>query len=616
VSKFVEQNESNRPQANSGAQEKGEHNLLNLISSEKSAANLLRAETKPNLVGDFAYGVLDGSVGKPVSALRQLGGKTDVTTSQDKSTAQTIGEIAGTALPFIAVSALTNKGSSLLFGDAAQKSVFRAATEQGVAGFVLGSVLTPSELKADQNLFAARLKQGFHDSAIFATMGGTANLLSKNMAEASSFGAKLGQRMVVGGGSGAAAGLVDAEVRAGGQASWSDLAVSMSGYALMGAAFEGGGLAIQSLAKPQNQSRILRGSVTEAMASDPQTTIISSFAGWYDNLNRAIRKAPKDHTIIVTQEKWASEGLLMTKSLKRPDVKIVLDKDASASAAKAADLAGKASERTKLAERAAKPDATPDVEKVKNLPSWELSRYLQQEAEKHGKDAVETVIAELKKNRLVIIGEYHVHGSGHNEWAANSLMPKLKGKATHFAVENDADIKLFKADGKVDFNALPELHQHREYAAMLQAAKDNGMKVAPIDVPSKFGSRELLDRNRHMTEQLLKILEDKDASVVFWVGNKHLRLNDSGDGPQVVQMLRERGIKLSTFYGQHDNFYIEEPMRRMYTPRSPLAVPTKDTPVISSLNWLRPDEHGHKIHRFSEFDFILMQPEKRAPHFD
>ena len=601
---FDESNDSNKTVKADGQTDSP--NLLSLVQAEKSNANLLQADKKPNLVGDFAYGVYEGSIARPVAALNQLGGKTEQL-SQDKSTAQTVGEIAGTALPFIAVSALTSKGSSLILGEATQKSVLRTATEQGVAGFFLGSVLTPTELKADQSLLSARLKQGIHDSAIFAAMGGSANYLSRNLTEATTFGTKLGQRLLVGGGSGAAGGFVDAELRTGGKATWTDLGVSMTGYALLGATFEGGGLAMQSLLKPQ--ARILRGSVTEAMASDPQTTVISNFAGWYDNLKKAIRTAPENHTIIVTEQKWATEGMNMLKSMKRPDVKILLDKDASAAVAKAESVAkpsAKAKDSSGVADEA---------EKIAALPSWELTKYLRAEAEKHGKSAAEVVVEQLKKNRVVMIGEYHVAGSAHNEWGAEALMPRLKGKATHLALEDGADLKLFKSDGKVDYDALPQHHQHREYMSMLQSAKDNGLKVAPIDVPDGH-SRELIDRNRFMTEQLLKILEDKEAKVVFWVGNKHLQLKDSGDGPQAVQMLRDRGVSVSTFYGQHDNFWREEPVRRMFTPSIPLAVPTKDAPTLSSLNWLHSDQHGHKLHRFSEFDFVLMHPERRAYHFD
>ncbi len=609
MSKFVEADESNKPVPKSDGQNAGEQNLLSLIRVEKSAADLLKTEKKPTPIADFAHGLFEGSINRPVAALKQLGGAQDAAPNIDKSTAQTVGEVAGMALPFIAVSALTSKGSSLLLGETAQKTVLRSATEQGLAGFLMGSVLTPTELKADQSLLNVRLKQGFHDSAIFATMGGTANLLSKNMADASTFGTKLGQRLLVGGGSGAAAGFVDAELRNGGKANWMDLGISMSSYALMGAAFEGGGLALQSFAKSQ-QPRFQLGSVTEAMARDPQTTVISNFAGWYDNLAKAIRTAPKDHTVIVTEEKWAKEGALMLRSLKRTDVKVLLDKDAAAVSATT-----KSEPVAKPAEKGSEPTKQGEADAFSQLPSWELTKYLRQEAEKHGKPAAELIVEQLKKNRVVMIGEYHVAGSAHNEWGADVLMPKLKGKATHLAIEDGADLKLFKADGKVDYAALPSLHQHREYMAMLQAAKDNGLKVAPIDVPHGH-SREILDRNKFMTQELLKILEDKNAKVVFWVGNKHLQLKDSGDGPQAVKMLRDRGIKVSTFYGQHDNFWREEPMRRLYTPSVPLAVPTKDAPAISSMNWIHKGEHGHDIHRFSEFDFVLMHPEKRAYHFD
>lgn len=585
------------------------------------STDLLSGERKALWIDDIAAGLLDGAVKRPVSAITQSFGKEIKPSSEaEKSSAHKVGEIAGTVVPFIGVALATRGASSKLFG-AAEPGLARLMAEQASAGLILGSALTPTDLKPGQNLLTARLHQGATDMAVFASMAGTNKYLTGKLGEANGTIAHVTQRLVVGAGAGSAAGFVDAELRSGFTASRNEVLTSMAGFALLGTAFEGGSMGLRALiSRPSVNTgdslksqlaelnpRVKNGSITELLASDPQVTVISSPAGWYDKLVKAIRTAPEGQTIAVTEEKWAKEAALMLRSLKRPDVTIVLDKTAKAPTA--------AQAVPQEASRAGKADAASTAEvSTKDMPSWELSKWIRAEAERTGLKAEDAVVEALKRNRVVMIGEYHVAGSSHNEWGSQYLMPRLKGKATHLAIEEGSDLKLFK-EGKLIFENLPDKHQHREYAELLRAANANGLKISQVDVPEGL-SRSMLERNKYMDKQIAEILKDPEAKVVFWVGNQHLKTVDSGDGPQVVSLLRNRNIPTATFYGQHDNFWREEPMRRIFTPSIPLAVPTAESPYLRSMSHLHPDQPGHAVHKFREYDYVLMQPEKRAPHYD
>ena len=579
---------------------------------DKVDIDLLKLEAKSNLVADLSSGVYDGAISRPIRAISQMVGAesksgpsgekqfADNQNTNKTSAAHRVGEIAGSVLPFIAVSTVTKAGSVKLLGaHTAGTSSLRIGAEQGVAGLAMGALLTPSDLKSGESLFSARLKQGGTDFAVFASMGGSNRYLSTHSTEASGTLAKLGQRLAIGAGSGALGGFVDAELRSGFKANSIELATSVLGYAAFGALMEGGNVlgkaAIERMSQVPKVEGLSRQTAVDMLASDPKTTVISSPAGLYDKLDAAIRKAPKDHTIVVAEQKWANEAQGILKSAKRSDITIVVDKPSTPAVQAASAVESK-------------------TLNVKEMSRGDLAQHLREEAAKYGVKAEDAIIEALKRDRVVMIGEYHVPGSAHNEWGAE-LMPKLKGKATHLALENGVDSKLFDGQ-KVIFENLPPRHQHHEYASLLNSAKRSGLEVSPVDVPEN-ASRQMLFRNQHMADQITKILEDPKARVLFWVGNQHLRTAPKlEDGPQVVSMLRDRGVSVSTFYGQHDNFWREEPVRHLFTPRSPIAVPTKDAPVLRNMNWLHPDQEGHSLHKFSEMDFVLMHPEKRSPHFD
>lgn len=235
-----------------------------------------------------------------------------------------------------------------------------------------------------------------------------------------------------------------------------------------------------------------------------------------------------------------------------------------------------------------------------------------------GENPADALANALRKSRVVMVGEYHVQDSIHRELGAE-LMPELKKAGmTHLAIEHSSDFtgKIFDAAGKLDTESLPELLRHREFFKLLEAAQREGIEVVPVD-GSYNASRDLFYRNMQMDKNIATILENPKNKVLFWVGNKHLQMTDAtGAGAQVAQLLRERNIPVTTFYGQHDNFWREEPLRNLFTPNRPLAVPTASAPTLRSLNWLHPDEAGYAVHRFSEFDYVLMHPKQIPAHWD
>lgn len=590
----------------------------------KLATNeLLKKDNSISGPGGLLDGLVEGAYRQPVKAVQQaLGVHTETTTPlAEQSASQKIGRIAGTVVPFVAVAALSRTVGSKIMGQelTAVPSIKQLMVEQAAAGMVVGGLLTHSELKPGESLLGARLRQGIESAAVFATMTGTSAALDRSLPK---FGttqwAEAGRRMTIGALSGTAGGLLDAELKADFRASGYDLLTSALGYAALGTAAEGAGSAFRALVRPatpfaEAPAVIERGNANMLLAADANTTVISSHAGWYDKLKTAIYKAPPEHTIIVTDRKWAEEGSKILLSAKRSDVKVVFEEAPSVSARTSA--AGAKSEVSSPA-RSSKSEAAPEVDVWAQRA--QLFDSLRKEMAKHGDNPADALVAALKKSRVVMVGEYHVVDSAHRELGAE-VMPQLKKAGlTHLAIEHSRDFqgKIFKADGTLDQKALPELLRHYEFFRLLESAKKSGIEVVPVDA-SYNGSRAIDYRNRVMDQEITSILENPKHKVLFWVGNRHLEMtNGTGDGPQVASLLRDRKIPVTTFYGSHDNFWREEPLRNMLTPDRAIAVPTTKAPALSSLSYLHSDQDGHLINQYKQFDFVLIHPKQRPSNWD
>lgn len=581
-------------------------------------SSLLLSETQRGPQA-FLNGVVDGAVNRPVQAVQQLLGAEVKPLEAKVSADEHVGRIIGSIAPFVVTSIATKRVGNALLGETATPTLSRVMGEQATAGFLTGSLLTVSELKPGESLLGARLRDGSISAATFATMSGASTLLDRNLPGlGKGLAGELTRKLMVGGLSGAAGGLVDVELKTGFKAEREQLLTSTLGYAAFGAVFEGGGTLAKAMMKPTAKFSNAEVNLPRLLASDPQITVISSPGGWYDKLSAAIYKAPKDHTIVVTDPKWLQEGKNILISARRSDINLVFD------------AAGKAGENIKPAvDAGAKISAAGKGSEIKvdrnDVPATptksvyeierELTAKIRSEVADHGQDPGTALANALKRDRLVMVGEYHVEDSSHRLMGAR-LLPKLKQDGlTHLAIEHTNNFKgrIFNPDGSVDRNSLPELLRHNEFVRMLEVAKKEGIEVVPIDSTK----RDLLTRNQTMAKELQGLLKDPDNKVMFWVGNRHLHMQDvTSEGPQVAKILRDKGVPLTTFYGQHDNFFREEPMRGLFTPSVATAVPTDKAPTIANLNWVHRGEAGHGISRFNEMDFVIMQPYQRPSHWD
>ncbi len=588
-----------------------ESSQLSLSFLQLATTDLLINPTSDQGARGLISGIYDGAINEPIAAVKQIfDSGTDPHGHLPESSAHSAGKIVGSIVPFVGLSLLTRKVSGGIFERGANPTIARIMSEQAAAGFMLGSLLTSSQLKPGESLLSARLSQGGVNAATFASMTGAGAALERKLPQfGQSAMAAGGRRISIAALAGASGGVVDAELSSGFKASAEDLAVSALGYAAFGTLMESGSLFARSLMKPRingertHGSDSLEKSALFYLAADPKTTIISSPAGWYDRLSSAVYKGASGQTIIVTEKNWYQEAQKLAKEAKRPDLNIVFDKNA----AKEAALKGRGADS-----KPANSGFEDDLSKRARLRT-----LIEEEFAKNGEAPATALANALRKNRVLLVGEYHVQDSAHRELGAE-LMPQLKKAGlTHLAIEHSKDFKgkIFTADGRLDTASLPELLQHREFYRLLESARKAGVEVVPVDAPYS-GRRDLIFRNQTMDSEIAGILKKQENKVLFWVGNQHLRMLDSGDGPQVAALLKQRGLSVSTFYGQHDNFWREEPLRQFFNPTRAVAVPTDKSPALSSMNWLHTDMPGHNVHRFSEFDYVLSHPHQRPSHWD
>ena len=221
--------------------------LTGLLSPEKESAS-----------DAFLGGLADGAYRMPARAIKQLAGDAEALKAAEPAPEQQsrkVGQIIGSLVPFAVLGMATKGASNKLFGAELTPTLWRSVGEQAATGFLLGSALTPSELKPGETLLGSRLHHGINSAVTFGVMGGSAHYLDGALPQ---FGkstlATMGRRFSIAAGSGAAGGVIDAELQSGFKASASDVLSSALGYAAFGVAMEGGTMAARSLAKNINNS--------------------------------------------------------------------------------------------------------------------------------------------------------------------------------------------------------------------------------------------------------------------------------------------------------------------------------------------------------------------------
>ncbi len=204
---------------------------------------------KQSLATQVVASTFDGAVQRPLNGLTELGGqltgvklpKLDIMhpskpTTKAEGFIQAAGSTIGMIVPFV----LTRGAVRGALGSKLSTSLASAAVENGATGFIVGSVLTPSE--KGKNFWESRLATGLTDGATFATLGVTAKSLGGTKALASTSESLLLSRVSkatgVGVLSGLPAGLVNAEfdsiTHGRGLAKLDEVAGRMKDFALFG----------------------------------------------------------------------------------------------------------------------------------------------------------------------------------------------------------------------------------------------------------------------------------------------------------------------------------------------------------------------------------------------
>lgn len=135
---------------------------------------------------DLFEGFYDGAISRPGKALMQIAG---ISSKSEQAAAAPVkqsdshktGEVVGSLIPYVTLVGLTRGASAEILGSNYAPTMAVLVTEQASAGFIYGSLLTPSELKPGQDLFSARLNQGREAATTHATMTGTSESLEREM---------------------------------------------------------------------------------------------------------------------------------------------------------------------------------------------------------------------------------------------------------------------------------------------------------------------------------------------------------------------------------------------------------------------------------------------------
>lgn len=146
---------------------------------------LLPSNNRASDAVELVDGLVDGAVYRPGKAIKQVLGLSDRTAIASgqsvDSPAHKTGQVVGSLLPFVGLVGLTRGASTQILGESSSPHVLRLLGEQATAGFLLGSLLTPSDLRPGENLFSARLNQGGISAAIFASITGTTAAIDQEL---------------------------------------------------------------------------------------------------------------------------------------------------------------------------------------------------------------------------------------------------------------------------------------------------------------------------------------------------------------------------------------------------------------------------------------------------
>jgi hypothetical protein len=222
------------------------------------------------------------------------------------------------------------------------------------------------------------------------------------------------------------------------------------------------------------------------------------------------------------------------------------------------------------------------IKELQMLMALEAAKFIKKE----GVEPKSAMIDSVKRNNVTFLGEFHTVGTDnpHRKMITEALKDMPKG--SRLAIELPENLKpVFdkfnagkpgsdleipdKLEGEYGKEALDLLKKVKEHSPdlidMWKAARDNGIKVVPIDntsVVMKDGdprkNQEDAKRDQHMKDKLLEMVkEDPKSHVVAELGSLHAaRATDDKPPRSAADMLfrdpefKKMGGKIETFFGQ------------------------------------------------------------------
>jgi hypothetical protein len=153
------------------------------IARLETSKLLLASPGSRSDAAEIMDGLIDGAVYRPGRAIGQMLGVAEAsrTAPTNESSGRKTGQVVGSLIPFVGLVGLTRGASAQILGEVGQAPLYRLLGEQAAAGFLYGSLFTPSHLKPGQGLLEARLNQGSISAATYASMTGTQAVLDRDL---------------------------------------------------------------------------------------------------------------------------------------------------------------------------------------------------------------------------------------------------------------------------------------------------------------------------------------------------------------------------------------------------------------------------------------------------
>jgi len=189
--------------------------------------------------------------------------------------------------------------------------------------------------------------------------------------------------------------------------------------------------------------------------------------------------------------------------------------------------------------------------------SKETAEKVLGEINQYGADPQSILKSLMEKNRVVAMGETHQSPNPQRD-VTTAAMPALKAAgATHLAIEAGTEIQSaldeFNKTGKLDRSVLPILLRDNDFMNMLNAARENGIKVVAVDASqpenpnaSNRDHGPYVNRDEIMANNIGKILDGEQVNpgqpnkVIFFVGSAHLNSYDNHTYRAAGPLLKEK----------------------------------------------------------------------------